>query len=463
MKILFLSPQSTAFLSTYTPPWMGEASQYWSYSDTDHISITSRVVFGSHKLPDGYELAFVPRNATVLGLVDPTSPTASSSYNVVQSSLFQRVARFFGLANSTSPNLSSSYSLVKAAAALLQSMYAFFTLYRSRGGKLRQYGYAAFGLTVVPYAVMSVLNLIGNLVTPNYPTLYFVRSEVMEEAERRRGSPFDYVVGRIKSFHELDTSDAIKDNWFKIAGFFEDRDDLLHVLSPGAKQGEKLMVSTMIPNTHPHRTVYVPACPRFQRTDNIQNMNYQEYLQHWPELLQQPLRFRILQFLQRQFPFLRRGWQRLTQAYQQSFQLYPQLLLQLLPPASNVMRPAERSLREVRRLLRLKQSGVVFNSLLFMVVCGIEIAIMGGLSRFREGQSTANQRVRTMAWFGFGCFYGFLFSFGMIQSTVPGMGMNGKWVIILGCCVPSVTGFMAVCQMLVEYGSCIRLNGSRIA
>ena len=43
---------------------------------------------------------------------------------------------------------------------------------------------------------MSLLNLIANIGNPDYPSLYMVRSEVIKEAERRRGW-FDDTVGDI--------------------------------------------------------------------------------------------------------------------------------------------------------------------------------------------------------------------------------------------------------------------------
>ena len=43
---------------------------------------------------------------------------------------------------------------------------------------------------------MSFVNLIANMVTPDYPALFMVRSEVMEEAEKR-GYKFDGTVGRL--------------------------------------------------------------------------------------------------------------------------------------------------------------------------------------------------------------------------------------------------------------------------
>jgi hypothetical protein len=47
--------------------------------------------------------------------------------------------------------LSSSYSVVRTTIALIQILYASFTLYKAtKGPQIEQYGYAAFGLTVIP-------------------------------------------------------------------------------------------------------------------------------------------------------------------------------------------------------------------------------------------------------------------------------------------------------------------------
>ena len=77
--------------------------------------------------------------------------------------------------------LSCSRNLLKCAAALVQVGFACYTLYRTRSDQTRKYGYAAFGLTVIPYAVMSVINLIANLLSPEYPTMFMVHSDVLEE------------------------------------------------------------------------------------------------------------------------------------------------------------------------------------------------------------------------------------------------------------------------------------------
>jgi hypothetical protein len=81
--------------------------------------------------------------------------------------------------------VSASYSFPKTFIAVVQLLYAAFTLGRASGGQITEYGYAAFGLTVTPYPLMSLVNLAGGLVTPSYPALYLISSSVMEEAKIR--------------------------------------------------------------------------------------------------------------------------------------------------------------------------------------------------------------------------------------------------------------------------------------
>ena len=112
---------------------------------------------------------------------------------------------------------------------------------------------------------MSGLNLIANLLTPHYPTMYLVRSEVMEEAERRAGSPFHYVVGKI-----VDESGTDDDGWSdsEIAGSFKDDDEVLYVTpSESAGKDKKIEISD-----GSGQTIFVPSCPIFRRTDDTRYM-----------------------------------------------------------------------------------------------------------------------------------------------------------------------------------------------
>lgn len=83
--------------------------------------------------------------------------------------------------------LSHSYSWSKAVISLLQSVWTSISLYRARADQINQYGFAAFGLTVAPFALMSFVNLLANVVTPSYPAMFMVRTPTMEDAEREGG------------------------------------------------------------------------------------------------------------------------------------------------------------------------------------------------------------------------------------------------------------------------------------
>lgn len=146
---------------TYSPPWLQSRFRTPVY-------VQRQIIHGTYELPQGYRFAIVPSDARYTA---PASPNATLE-------------------------VSAAHNMVKALIALVQSGYALSTLYRSRGDQIDQFGYAAFGLTVAPYAVMSVINLLGNLCRPEYASLYIVENSIMDEA-RRRGGVFEGAVGRV--------------------------------------------------------------------------------------------------------------------------------------------------------------------------------------------------------------------------------------------------------------------------
>jgi hypothetical protein len=87
--------------------------------------------------------------------------------------------------------ISSSYNVIRLFVALVQ-LYSVINLLRAN--KLEDY--SAYQLTLVPYALMSFINIVSGFVTPSYTAVYMVRSSVMEEAERR-GAVFEGWVGEL--------------------------------------------------------------------------------------------------------------------------------------------------------------------------------------------------------------------------------------------------------------------------
>ena len=95
-----------------------------------------------------------------------------------------------------SVKLYSTRSIIGAAAAIFSVIQTAITLYHTRGDQVEKWGYAAYGLSAIPYLLMSGMNLLANMVTPDYGALFMLRSEVMDEAEQR-GYKFDGTVGRL--------------------------------------------------------------------------------------------------------------------------------------------------------------------------------------------------------------------------------------------------------------------------
>ena len=61
------------------------------------------------------------------------------------------------------------------------------TLYNTQGRQIEKFGYAAFGLTVVPYAVMSIVNGFANLLCPDYSAVYIVCNQTLDNLHTRSG------------------------------------------------------------------------------------------------------------------------------------------------------------------------------------------------------------------------------------------------------------------------------------
>jgi len=178
---------------------------------TGMMSYRGRKVHGWISLPEGFALKMLPPGSVVKDFNNNqfSSPLAVKGWSrnikswlgkvkgITMRSWFRNTERD----EDTCPiycskELSSSYSFTRSVFAVFQTIFAIATLYRTRGDQINRYGYAAFGLTVVPYAIMSVINLISIVLTPDYPAVYLVSSDTMEEARKQDGV-FEGVVGKL--------------------------------------------------------------------------------------------------------------------------------------------------------------------------------------------------------------------------------------------------------------------------
>ncbi|OGE47396.1 hypothetical protein PENARI_c046G06755 [Penicillium arizonense] len=154
-----------------------------------------RKVHGLVHLPNEYTVAILPFDAKVE--FNGTGDQYRSYFAASQAPIPRTYQRSI---------LSSNYNVPRTLIAIVQVFFAIYSLTTpSNMAQIRKYGFASFSLTVLPYLVMSLTNLFASLITPSYPALYLVRSEEMDEAERR-GARFDGVIG---SLDQSVTSDDV--------------------------------------------------------------------------------------------------------------------------------------------------------------------------------------------------------------------------------------------------------------
>ena len=175
---------------------------------------------GFIELSDEYHLVYVPDDAEVEPMV---SEEKKPRYAVT---------------------LSRKWELAKALVAIFQTVYSCITLYRARANQLQQFGYASFGLTVAPYAIMSVVNLLGNAVTPSYAALHLVESHDLREAARRKEDQLEDTVGKLKE----GTTDAAT-----FTGTFETIEDAKHIYTMSFKREVSYPGSTTDTKTESYR------------------------------------------------------------------------------------------------------------------------------------------------------------------------------------------------------------------
>jgi hypothetical protein len=103
--------------------------------------------------------------------------------------------------SNTDLQVRSTYRGAETVVALFQIMFAMMSLYRSVGREIQTYGYAAFSFTVLPFAVMSLGNLLACFASPDYEGFHLVRSLEMEEAIGR-GAGIHATVGSLVPVEE---------------------------------------------------------------------------------------------------------------------------------------------------------------------------------------------------------------------------------------------------------------------
>ncbi|KAF4626091.1 hypothetical protein G7Y89_g12070 [Cudoniella acicularis] len=414
-------------VAIYNSPW------HWHDRGKYQISPYGRKIHGSYKLPPGYYFASVPRNASFSHMKGDPSFNASPK-----------------------TTLSCSHNLVKILVALGQAIYALFTLYNTKGNQISQYGYAAFGLTVTPYAIVSILNLVGAILCPEYSVQYIVESTIFDEAVRRCDGTNYFICGavgrlaeetiRVESAHPQDSP---KPKWLArslgvIAG------------SPGASgvyhvnsESQADISTIMIPGRE-----NLPARPQAQSgslgvyetsLDPSDPEESPTYSSSWIILIPSSNPIKGLGVPTRADQY------EISEAVEDKSSSTWTLTI-----------PGHRT-------SEFDKSNIIYALRLSMACNIIPLILIGCLTGFHQGNSTSAQRGWIMAWLSFG----FLGSFSApllldgdptstpaetYRASLSHSEMVTQAVGFLVYATPAIGGFVVVGQMLREFGTCVKLS-----
>lgn len=99
-------------------------------------------------------------------------------------------------------NLARARSVLPMVISIAQLISATIALYETRGDQITRFGYAAYGLSVIPYAIMTVVNLVCNACVGQWPCRFVLNTGVCAEAARRPDAKIDGVVGVTKKLED---------------------------------------------------------------------------------------------------------------------------------------------------------------------------------------------------------------------------------------------------------------------
>lgn len=95
-------------------------------------------------------------------------------YRLVRVPRNLEITPFINPETKSQPKLSCNYNIPKAIVAIIQIGNGGYELYKGSGGQIQRFGYAAYSLTVIPYILLSFVNLLATLCQPQYPAMFLV-------------------------------------------------------------------------------------------------------------------------------------------------------------------------------------------------------------------------------------------------------------------------------------------------
>jgi hypothetical protein len=331
--------------------------------------------------------------------------------------------------------LCSNNNVVKVLIALAQVVYAITTLYRTRGDQITRFGYAAFGLTVIPYLFMSVMNLIGNLMRPDYPMLYLVESQDMVDAVVNQASALDNKASTVDEKIKPADQHALEHQ-----GAYDTGHDINDV--DQKKVDEKLDTPSQTAAAEQNANIAIQSAIVSQDA-NKANQNA-ESIHHDTHAAVQSIDAGIQNCTPDNTPAQHSTTTRTTA-------MYTGTVAKLMPAYEAKLHRRSTSDQDVES----EMAGLswIFASILSILV---PIAMIGIMTHFHKGGSTLSQRVWVMLWVVIGGFAG-----GYVGAMFLLLSFNTSlyvycfillWALLF--CAPAVGGFVVVSKQISSYGDC---------
>ena len=466
-------------------------ASFYEGLENNRIVGKNRLVHGDRYLPPGYSLAYLPSNTKI------------------ETYLKGKLANVL---------ISSFYSLTKSLVSIVQVFFASATIYRTRGDQIERYGYAAFGLTVLPYIIMSIVNLVGNLFTPDFANMYLVRSPEMAEAEHpERGGWFDGVIGIVNDtpndrgisvrfdkaeggflIHAVDTTATIdgqvEDAIDNENGIVPTTNDISQV-KKDPESGPEKMDHVNIVHLEPGGTPQnISARDLSTSQRSYSSVEFSKPSNLLAEDQRKLISERLFQIsndqtrsaedprkltLERLFQIRNDQLRSVEGVFVNSANKRREGLARELPSKAGI---AEMSVRpdfhlKVPAASNFKYDGsqawsagraMGWRSLAFLMA-GIPLAVIGLLTHFKTGNSTKPQRVWIMGWLVFGTFLGVPLQLiiandlaSLSEDPANTLKSKVKWTFkiqfLLSYAAFAIGGFVVVGQMLKAYGNCIKIS-----
>lgn len=398
--------------------WLIETPRFrfWSPSASivDHESVK---IHGRCQLAEGYALSYVPGDMKVHARIP------SSSGNAITQS-------------STQTRLACVHDFPRILFSLTQTISGAYALYKARGSQIERYGFAAFGLTVIPYIVISLINFAGSLLSSEYETIFLVHSSIMDEMIARGGFS-DGTVGSVDGAMEDQTEIPLLDREVSVgsagtAVTFEGSKELLRCV--GSSNQSFKIEPLKIPT--PKRWCY-----RW-------NHRYHGLL-HYPVLTQKPA------LITKDTPIAQEPSPKPKDAKQRRWQRWPWQE----PPASATDKISTISMPSHPPFTRLPPARhqTLLNLLaiiLFLVAIATPYLIIGILSGFKPNKSSILQRNFTLTWLICGQSQGYGLGEYVERWTRKRTALWGMLSIICFYGSYCVCGFYVVAQEMLEFGTC---------